>query len=99
MEETVTKLNRAIPAARKAISNEARYSLCLPTPLVKNIRLGTGVIFSFRPPSNNSPIKKYCRLNASFFLSFCSFFDWQSSTSVSLKEAVAAGPKVAFVSA
>src|SRR5437870_11385247 len=41
MEETRTRLVAAIPASRKASSNEVRRSLCLPTPFVMKMRLGT----------------------------------------------------------
>src|SRR6201984_966411 len=41
MEETRTRFCAAIPASRRASSKEVRRSRCLPTPLVKKIRLGT----------------------------------------------------------
>jgi hypothetical protein len=41
MDETRTKFSAAIPASRNAISKDVRRSLCLPTPLVKKMRLGT----------------------------------------------------------
>src|SRR5438309_3900442 len=41
MEETRTRFCAAIPASRSANSNEVSRSLCLPTPLVRKIRLGT----------------------------------------------------------
>src|SRR5437588_9356978 len=41
IEETRTRFWAAIPASRKANSKLVRRSLCLPTPLVKKIRLGT----------------------------------------------------------
>src|SRR6184192_2797118 len=41
MLETRTRLQAAIPADRSASSNEVSFSRCLPTPLVKNISLGT----------------------------------------------------------
>src|SRR5208282_6280341 len=41
MEETRTRFCAAMPASRKANSKEVKRSRCFPTPLVKNIRLGT----------------------------------------------------------
>src|SRR5580704_5434712 len=41
MEETRTRFWAAMPASRKANSKEVNRSRCFPTPLVKNIRLGT----------------------------------------------------------
>src|SRR6201998_4917445 len=41
MDETRTRFCEAMPASRRASSNEVRRSLCLPTPLVKNGFLGT----------------------------------------------------------
>src|SRR6266852_1222390 len=41
MEDTRTRFWAAIPASRNASSNDVRRSLCLSTPLVKKIRLGT----------------------------------------------------------
>src|ERR1700756_2996755 len=41
MEETRTRFWAAIPASRKANSKDVNRSRCFPTPLVKNIRLGT----------------------------------------------------------
>src|ERR1035438_6780879 len=41
MEETRTRFCEAIPAARRASSNEVNRSLCLPTPLVKKSFFGT----------------------------------------------------------
>jgi hypothetical protein len=41
MLETRTRLQAAIPADRNASSNDVNFSRCLPTPLVKNISLGT----------------------------------------------------------
>src|SRR5258708_22061961 len=41
MDETRTRFWAAMPASRNANSNEVRRSRCFPTPLVKNIRLGT----------------------------------------------------------
>src|SRR5580700_9628123 len=41
MEETRTRFWAAMPASRKANSNDVNRSRCFPTPLVKNIRLGT----------------------------------------------------------
>ena len=42
--ETVTKLNGAIPAERKANSNEVKYSLWIPAPLVKKILVGNNLV-------------------------------------------------------
>src|SRR5712691_6836220 len=41
IDETRTRFCAAMPASRNASSNEVRRSRCLPTPLVKKIRLGT----------------------------------------------------------
>src|ERR1700751_5301220 len=41
MEETRTRFCAAMPASRKANSNEVNRSRCFPTPLVKKIRFGT----------------------------------------------------------
>ena len=41
IEETRTRFCAAMPASRKASSKEVRRSRCFPTPLVKNIFLGT----------------------------------------------------------
>src|SRR4029077_14548641 len=41
MLETRTRLQAAMPAERSASSNEVSFSRCFPTPLVKNISLGT----------------------------------------------------------
>src|SRR5919108_1724580 len=41
MEETRTRFCAAMPASRSANSKEVSLSLCLPTPLVRKIRLGT----------------------------------------------------------
>src|SRR5258705_9926086 len=41
MLDTRTRLHAAMPADRSASSNEVSFSRCFPTPLVKNISLGT----------------------------------------------------------
>src|ERR1700761_5507043 len=41
IEETRTRFCAAMPASRSANSKEVSRSLCLPTPFVKNRRLGT----------------------------------------------------------
>src|SRR5438105_13956038 len=41
IEETRTRFCAAMPASRSANSKEVSRSLCLPTPLVRKIRLGT----------------------------------------------------------
>src|ERR1700727_2088383 len=41
MDETRTRFWAAIPASRRANSKDVNRSRCFPTPLVKNIRLGT----------------------------------------------------------
>src|SRR6266853_341565 len=41
MLDTRTRLQAAMPADLSASSNEVSFSRCLPTPLVKNISLGT----------------------------------------------------------
>lgn len=40
MLETCTRLQCCIPASLSASSNDWSFSLCLPTPLVRNRRLG-----------------------------------------------------------
>jgi len=45
MLETKIKLQWAMPALRKASSKDANFSLCTPTPFVKNIFLGTMLLF------------------------------------------------------
>src|SRR5262245_60920268 len=47
---TRTRLNPAIPASRKASSNDCKLFGCLPSPLVKNIRLGTKLSCNSNPP-------------------------------------------------
>src|SRR6185503_3444271 len=49
MLDTRTRLQAAIPADRSASSNEVSFSLCLPTPLVKNISLGTRLNTAVHP--------------------------------------------------
>src|SRR5262245_33203163 len=44
MLDTRTRLQAAMPAERRASSNEVSFSRCFPTPLVKNISLGTNPI-------------------------------------------------------
>src|SRR5438093_13646905 len=41
MLDTRTRLHAAMPADRRASSNDVSFSRCLPTPLVKNISFGT----------------------------------------------------------
>src|ERR1700756_3309484 len=41
MDETRTRFCDAMPASRRASSNEVKRSLCFPTPLVRKSRLGT----------------------------------------------------------
>src|SRR4029077_17868280 len=41
MLDTRTRLHAAMPAERRASSNEVSFSRCFPTPLVKNISFGT----------------------------------------------------------
>src|SRR5579871_5107578 len=41
MLDTRTRLQAAMPADRSASSNDVSFSRCFPTPLVKNISLGT----------------------------------------------------------
>src|SRR5580765_5798197 len=41
MLDTRTRLQAAMPAERRASSNEVSFSRCFPTPLVKNISFGT----------------------------------------------------------
>src|SRR5664279_622570 len=47
MDETRTRFCEAIPASRRASSNEVKRSLCLPTPLVKNSFFGTMLFPNF----------------------------------------------------
>lgn len=48
MLDTVTRLNFAIPASRRASSNEVSLSLWVPTPLVKKTFLGTRLVNSMQ---------------------------------------------------
>ena len=41
MLETFTRFSGAIPASRRATSKDCSLWRCLPTPRVKNIRVGT----------------------------------------------------------
>jgi hypothetical protein len=41
MEDTRTRFCAAMPASRRANSKDVKRSRCFPTPLVKNILLGT----------------------------------------------------------
>ena len=56
MLDTRTRLQAAMPAERSASSNEVSFSRCLPTPLVKNISLGTNPTTSrsFSPPEREA---------------------------------------------
>src|SRR5215470_11663006 len=54
MLDTRTRLHAAIPADRSASSNDVSFSRCLPTPLVKNISLGTNPTTSSRSLSTVS---------------------------------------------
>src|SRR5271165_3724930 len=67
MEETRTRFWAAIPASRKANSKDVNRSRCFPTPLVKNIRLGTMSL----PNSAASTTKSYERENAQFNTMVC----------------------------
>src|SRR6266480_2183274 len=49
MLDTRTRLQAAMPADRRASSNDVSFSLCLPTPLVKNISLGTRLNTAVHP--------------------------------------------------
>src|SRR5690606_17842546 len=49
--DTWTRLHFSIPASRRASSNECSSSLCVPSPLVKNIFFGT-FGFNFSSPSS-----------------------------------------------
>src|SRR5271163_3703120 len=46
IEETRTRFWAAIPASRRANSNEVNRSLCFPTPLVKKRRFGTMLLLN-----------------------------------------------------
>jgi hypothetical protein len=50
--ETCTRLHFSIPASRKARSKECNSSLCVPTPFVKNIFLGTKLSMLKSPSSS-----------------------------------------------
>ncbi len=52
MEDTLTRFCAAMPASRN--SNEVRRSLCLPTPFVKNRRVGTMFFPSPKTPPANA---------------------------------------------
>src|ERR1017187_2523312 len=67
MEETRTRFCAAIPASRKANSNDVNRSRCFPTPLVKNIRLGTMSL----PNAVASGTRIYERENAQFNTMVC----------------------------
>src|SRR5437763_13479136 len=57
MEETRTRFCAAIPASRRASSNEVRRSLCLPTPFVKKRRVGTMFLPNLQcPPGERSDL-------------------------------------------
>src|SRR4030095_2006830 len=49
MLETRTRLQAAMPAERSASSNDVSFSLCLPTPFVKNISFGTRLNTAVHP--------------------------------------------------
>jgi hypothetical protein len=51
MDETRTKFCEAMPASRRASSNDVNRSLCLPTPLVKKSLFGTMPFPNFYVPS------------------------------------------------
>src|SRR5665213_310476 len=57
MDDTRTQFCAAIPASRSANSKEVRRSLCLPTPLVKNRRVGT----IFFPNAEDPPVSDDAR--------------------------------------
>src|SRR3989344_2078279 len=44
MLDIVTIFKGSMPASRNATSNEVKYSLCRPTPLVKNIFVATIIL-------------------------------------------------------
>ena len=64
MLETRTRLQAAIPAERSASSKEVSFSRCFPTPLVKNISLGTN------PTTLSLLVRlsrdKHCMVNSKF---------------------------------
>src|SRR5579863_5684453 len=62
MEDTRTRFCAAMPASRNASSNDVKRSRCFPTPLVKNIRLGT----MFLPNAVASGTQIYEMENAQF---------------------------------
>ena len=51
MDDTRTRFCDAMPASRRASSNEVKRSLCLPTPLVKKSFFGTMFFPNFYVPS------------------------------------------------
>src|SRR5580765_817355 len=55
--DTRTRLQAAMPADLSASSNEVSFSRCLPTPLVKNISLGTN------PSTSRSFAKRWIMVN------------------------------------
>src|SRR3954464_12528875 len=60
MLDTRTRLQAAMPADLSASSNDVSFSRCLPTPLVRNISLGTN------PSTSRSlcdPLKRAGRLH------------------------------------
>src|SRR5271155_395912 len=67
IEETRTRFCAAMPASRKASSKEVKRSRCLPTPLVKNIRLGTMSL----PNAVASGTQNYESKNAQFNTMAC----------------------------
>src|SRR5579864_3238171 len=58
MLETRTRLHAAMPADRSASSNDVSFSRCLPTPLVKNISLGTNPTTSRSLPRRTSDVAR-----------------------------------------
>src|SRR5260370_22199158 len=60
MVETRTRLHAAMPAERRASSNDVSFSRCLPTPFVKNISLGTN------PTTSRSFSTGDCMVNTKF---------------------------------
>src|SRR6266853_1650475 len=60
MEETRTRFCAAMPASRRASSNEVKRSLCFPTPLVKNMRFGIMFLPNSVGPSKMSKLSVEC---------------------------------------
>ena len=54
MDDTRTRFCAAIPASRSANSKEVSRSRCFPTPLVRNMRVGTMLLPNLSPSKANN---------------------------------------------